>query len=290
VPAIFLSYLHPVIHEKTSSRTQQEMPLTWLFLLNLPNLILHRSLSELPMTSLTAAEKILSIDIGGSRIKGTILDINGNMLRDYERIKTPSPANPQSVMAAIIELTKNFEPYSKVSVGFPGYLRNGIVFTAPNLGTDYWKNFNLKDELGKILNKPVRLLNDADMQGLGIASGKGLEMVVTLGTGFGTALLMDGNLLPHFEIAHHPVSKERDYDEYIGEKAFQDVGTERWNKRMRKVIEILKTVFNYDRLYISGGNSKKINFKTDDNILLVANIDGIKGGAKLWQKENLYSV
>jgi len=242
------------------------------------------------MTSLTAAEKILSIDIGGSRIKGTILDINGNMLRDYERIKTPSPANPQSVMAAIIELTKNFEPYSKVSVGFPGYLRNGIVFTAPNLGTDYWKNFNLKDELGKILNKPVRLLNDADMQGLGIASGKGLEMVVTLGTGFGTALLMDGNLLPHFEIAHHPVSKERDYDEYIGEKAFQDVGTERWNKRMRKVIEILKTVFNYDRLYISGGNSKKINFKTDDNILLVANIDGIKGGAKLWQKENLYSV
>jgi polyphosphate glucokinase len=242
------------------------------------------------MNSLKPDEKILSIDIGGSRIKGTLLDVKGSMLHDYVRINTPNPATPQSVMDAIVELTKNFDAYTRVSIGFPGYVRNGIVFTAPNLGTSSWKNFNLKDGLAKILNQPVRVLNDADMQGLGIASGKGLEMVVTLGTGFGTALLIDGNLLPHLEIAHHPVSKERDYDEYIGEKAFQDVGSERWNKRMRKVIEILKTVFNYDRLYISGGNSKKINFKTDDNIKLVANVDGIKGGAKLWQKENYYNV
>lgn len=128
------------------------------------------------------------------------------------------------------------------------------------------------------------------MQGLGIASGKGLEMVVTLGTGFGTALLMDGNLLPHLEIAHHPVSKERDYDQYIGEKALEEVGIERWNKRIKKVIDILKTVINYDHLYISGGNSKKITFETDGNITRVSNIDGIKGGAKLWQKDNLYNV
>ena len=115
-------------------------------------------------------------------------------------------------------------------------------------------------------------------------------MVVTLGTGFGTALLMDGNLLPHLEIAHHPVSKERDYDQYIGEKALEEVGIERWNKRIKKVIDILKTVINYDHLYISGGNSKKITFETDGNITRVSNIDGIKGGAKLWQKDNLYNV
>ncbi len=242
------------------------------------------------MKSTGPEEKVLSIDIGGSRIKATILDIEGNMLRDYVRINTPLSAEPEHIMQAIVELTRSFQPYTKVSVGFPGYVRNGIVHTAPNLSTEKWRGIDLSSKLSEILKRPVRVLNDADMQGLGIAKGKGLEMVVTLGTGFGTALLVDGNLLPHLEIAHHPVSKERDYDQYIGEKALEEVGIERWNKRIKKVIDILKTVINYDHLYISGGNSKKITFQTDDNITLVSNIDGIKGGAKLWQKENLYNV
>lgn len=242
------------------------------------------------MKSTGTEEKVLSIDIGGSRIKATILDIEGNMLRDYVRINTPLSAEPEHIMQAIVELTRSFQPYTKVSVGFPGYVRNGIVHTAPNLSTEKWRGIDLSSKLSEILKRPVRVLNDADMQGLGIAKGKGLEMVVTLGTGFGTALLVDGNLLPHLEIAHHPVSKERDYDQYIGEKALEEVGIERWNKRIKKVIDILKTVINYDHLYISGGNSKKITFQTDDNITLVSNIDGIKGGAKLWQKENLYNV
>ena len=240
------------------------------------------------MKSTDPEEKVLSIDIGGSRIKATILDIEGKMLRDYVRINTPSSAEPEHIMQAIVELTRSFQPYTKVSVGFPGYVRNGIVHTAPNLSTEKWRGIDLSSKLSEILKRPVRVLNDADMQGLGIAKGKGLEMVVTLGTGFGTALLVDGNLLPHLEIAHHPVSKERDYDQYIGEKALEEVGIERWNKRIKKVIDILKTVINYDHLYISGGNSKKITFQTDDNITLVSNIDGIKGGAKLWQKDNLY--
>jgi polyphosphate glucokinase len=235
-------------------------------------------------------ERILTIDIGGSRIKGTILDLEGKMLMDYERITTPKFAGPQHVLQAIATLTKNFESYTKISVGFPGYVRGGKVYTAPNLGTDAWRGIDLSKQLSELLKKPVRVVNDADMQGLGVASGKGLEMVVTLGTGFGTALLMDGNLLPHLEIAHHPVAKKLTYDEYIGNKAFEDIGNERWNKRIRKVIEILKTVINYDRLYISGGNAKKINFNTESNITLVSNIDGIKGGAKLWQSNNLYNV
>ena len=134
------------------------------------------------------------------------------------------------------------------------------------------------------LKKPVRLLNDADLLALGVADGKGLEMAVTLGTGFGTALLMNGTLLPHLEFAHHPISKDRDYDAYIGQKALEEIGLERWNKRIQKVITILKTVFHYDHLYIGGGNSKKISFELEDNITLVTNKDGIKGGAKLWRK------
>ncbi len=236
------------------------------------------------------AERILTIDIGGSRIKGTVLDLEGNIVKDYTRVTTPPGGDPQGVIDAISGLAKSLEPYSKVSVGFPGYVMKGVVHTAPNLSTEKWAGIDLARELSTKLGKPVRVLNDADMQGLGIAEGKGLEMVVTLGTGFGTAILIDGHLLPHLEIAHHPVSKERDYDEYVGDKAYQEIGSERWNKRLKKCLNIIKVVVNYDHLYISGGNSKKITFKTDDNVTLKANIDGIKGGAKLWQKENYYRV
>ena len=231
-------------------------------------------------------EKILSIDIGGSRIKGTILDINGNMLMDYQRITTPKFAGPDNVMQGIVELSANFKGFSKVSVGFPGYVRGGMVYTAPNLGTNKWRKVHLSDALSERLKKPVRVVNDADLQGLGVALGKGLEMVVTLGTGFGTALLLDGILLPHLEIGQHPFTRRRTYDQFIGNNALEDIGLEKWNKRLQKVISVLKTVFNYDHLFISGGNAKKIAIHLDKNITLVSNIDGIKGGAKLWLKDH----
>lgn len=242
------------------------------------------------MQSLGLDEKILSIDIGGSRIKATILDPEGNMLMDFQKIATPAVPDPDNVIQAILELTRGFQEYHRVSVGFPGYTRVGIVHTAPNLSTLSWKGVNLSQRLSDVMNKPVRVLNDADMQGLGIVKGQGLEMVLTLGTGFGTALFLDGNLLPHLEVAHHPVSKDRTYDEYIGERALNEVGLEKWNKRLKKILTILKTVFNYDHLYIGGGNAKKISFETDDTITLVSNLDGIRGGAKVWQREMFYAV
>ena len=242
------------------------------------------------MQSLNTDEKILSIDIGGSRIKATILDPGGTMLMDFQKIATPTVPDPENVIEAILELTRSFQEYHRVSVGFPGYTRQGIVYTAPNLSTPKWKGVNFSKLLSDVLNKQVRVLNDADMQGLGVVRGEGLELVITLGTGFGTALFLDGNLLPHLEVAHHPVSKERTYDEYIGDRALSEAGLEKWNKRLQKVIEILKTVFNYDHLYIGGGNSKKISFKIEDSITLVSNLDGIKGGAKVWQREMLYAV
>jgi polyphosphate glucokinase len=231
------------------------------------------------------SERILAIDIGGSNIKATVLSRDGSMLMDYEKIETPSKADPANIIGTIEALTKRFESYDKVSVGFPGFVRNGIVFTAPNLGTGPWKGVELSKLLTEKLKKPVRLLNDADLQGLGVVKGKGLEMAITLGTGFGTALLLNGILLPHLELAHHPIRKEKDYDAYIGEKALEEIGLERWNQRIQKVIKILETVFNYDHLYIGGGNSRKINFKLADNITLVTNKDGIRGGARLWQTD-----
>ena len=204
---------------------------------------------------------------------------------EYEKIVTPEPADPQNMIAGIKKLIKDFPAYTNISVGFPGYVKNGTVVTAPNLGTKAWAGFNLQQKLEDELGKPTRVVNDADMQGLGVVDGKGLEMVITLGTGFGTALLSDGMLLPHLELAHHPFTKSATYDKYIGEKTLDDIGEKKWNRRMRKVFKVLKTVFNYDTLYIGGGNARKLTFKLDKNMKLVTNQDGIKGGARLWQSK-----
>jgi polyphosphate glucokinase len=237
------------------------------------------------MEQFLTEERILSVDIGGSNIKATILTAQGALPNVYRKLPTPVPASPEKVIALIQDLVKDFPGYTKVSVGFPGYVRNGRILTAPNLGTALWLNFNLQQHLCQALGKPVRLVNDADLQGLGVVKGKGFEMVITLGTGFGTSLLLDGNLLPHLELAHHPVHHNKTYDQYIGEKALEKHGEEKWNKRMERVLANLKLVFNYDHLYISGGNASKLRFQLDDNITIVSNREGIQGGSRLWQQD-----
>ena len=232
-------------------------------------------------------EKILAIDIGGSHIKATILNGKGDFLQKYERENTPKPTTPSSVLNLIATIAKRFPEYDKVAAGFPGYVKGGIIKTAPRLGTDLWRNYDLAESLQSILGKPAMVINDADLQGLALASGKGIEMIITLGTGFGSALLNDGVLLPHLELSQHPITKSKNYNDYVGEKALQKIGKKKWNKRMKKIICILTTVFNFDHLYISGGNAQLISFKMDKNVSISNNKDGIKGGAFLWnQHEN----
>ncbi|MEX8546184.1 MAG: ROK family protein [Mucilaginibacter sp.] len=230
-------------------------------------------------------KKFLSIDIGGSHIKATVLDQDGKQIKEYEKIQTPSPASPENLMQAIETLTKDFPAYDLISAGFPGYVKDGTVFTAPNLGTDLWRNTNLKKLLKDTLGKDAIVVNDADMQGMGVISGKGFEMVITLGTGFGTALFLNGNLLPHLELAHLQVTKTKTYDIYLGDKALQEIGVGRWNKRAKRVLDNFNTVFNYDFLYIGGGNASKIDFKLEGNVKIVSNREGIKGGPRLWQQD-----
>ncbi|MBC7401216.1 MAG: ROK family protein [Mucilaginibacter sp.] len=237
------------------------------------------------MSEISSQLKVLSIDIGGSHIKATVLDSKGALLMEYSKVETPQPANPDNVVKAIKKLAKLFSGYNKISVGFPGYVRDSIVKTAPNLDNDAWKNFNLGKKLEEELGCPARVVNDADMQGLGVVSGKGLELVLTLGTGFGTAVLLDGKLLPHLEIGQSPITRNNTYDNYIGDKAFDAVGKKKWNERMEKVLRVLKTLFNYDYLYIGGGNARELTFKLDKNVKLVTNQDGIKGGARLWAED-----
>lgn len=231
-----------------------------------------------------ASFKTLTIDIGGSHIKATVLNRLGEEMEDYKSIITPSPASPENVLNVIKKLATGFAAYDYVSVGFPGYVRDGIIQTAPNLGSEMWHKIKFEEMLGQALDKPAQVVNDADLQGVGTVSGKGFEILVTLGTGFGTAFLLDGVLLPHIELAHHPIRKHTDYDQFIGDAALHHIGVEKWNVRLQEVLKILNTVFNYDRLFISGGNARLINFKLAQNVHIVSNEDGIKGGAKLWGK------
>lgn len=228
------------------------------------------------------AQHILAIDIGGSHVKGTILDKRGRFINAYERMVTPPEAGPKEIMAVILKIVSKLDSFDFISVGFPGYVKNGVVMTAPNLSTEKWHGYKLQKHLEKKLGKPAQAVNDADMQGLGVVKGKGLEMVVTLGTGLGTALLFNGKLLPHLEVSHHPISNQKDYDVYIGNVTMKKIGPEKWNQRMKYVLDVLKTVFNYDKLYLGGGNASKLKIELDKNIKLINNRDGIKGGARLW--------
>lgn len=233
---------------------------------------------------------ILVIDIGGTNVKATILNSSGKTVQEFQKIATPEKANPKTLMVAIKTLTKKFPSFDKIAVGFPGFIKQGVVFTAPNLDSKAFRKFNLSKALATELKKPVRLVNDADLQGFALIRGTGLEMVITLGTGFGTALFMDGELLPHLELAHLPVRKGQDYDDFIGDAALEKDGEKRWNKKLKEVLKTFKTVINYDYLYLSGGNTKHINFKLDANIFIENNREGIRGGINLWQIKESYSV
>lgn len=245
----------------------------------------------MPVKPKKESSNILSIDVGGTSIKACILSPKGDLLSEFKKIPTPKNSKPEAIIKVISELvTLLDQEFSKISIGFPGYVKCGVVHTAPNLAKDKWMQVDLARQVSDLLDRPVRLINDADQQALGIVSGKGFEIVLTVGTGFGTALVFDGELLPHFELAHFPVSKTKDYDDYIGTKALEKIGKKDWNDRLAEVIQTYKTVFNYDTLYIGGGNSKHITFELDPNIKLVTNKDGIKGGAKLWEVAEKYHV
>ena len=230
--------------------------------------------------------RTLAIDIGGSGIKAVLLDENGNMVGQRQRVPTPAkPVAPDALVRAIDEAAAPAGAFDRVSVGFPGYVRDGKVLTAPNLGTDALAGFDLQTTLAQHWGKPVRVLNDADVQGFGAIEGHGFEMVLTLGTGAGTALFRDGEIMPHLELAHHPVSGNKTYDEYVGNAAREKKGKKAWNKRVSKVIEILREVVRFDHLYIGGGNAKDISFALPPDVSIVPNTDGLTGGIRLWRQD-----
>lgn len=236
-----------------------------------------------PVQTPAASPRTLSIDIGGTRLKAAILDEQGEMLTERVRARTPVPCPPAVLLEVVGDLAAKLPPFDRISVGFPGVVRHGRILTAVNLGPQEWTGFALQEALEKQFGKPVRVINDADMQGLAAIRGLGIEMVITLGTGVGCGLFSDGQLAPHLELGHLPFRKGETFEEQLGNRAFVDEGKRRWNRRLEKAIVWWRILTSFDRLYLGGGNAQEITFELPTDVEVVPNELGLKGGGRLWR-------
>ena len=223
----------------------------------------------------------LAIDIGGSKIKMLVMDGNGDPVTERTRCETPIPATPESVLNAIEPQLTQHGFYHRISVGFPGVVIDGVTLAAANLGQG-WPGFNLASELSDIASVPVRVANDADIQGFGSIKGQGVELVVTLGTGFGSSLFVNGALVPNLEMGQHPFKDNKTYEQLLGQKARKEVGNKQWSELLLEALDQLDRLFNPSSIYVGGGNTKKIKLPLPDKVEITENIAGILGGIKLW--------
>ena len=150
-----------------------------------------------------------------------------------------------------------------------------------------WAAFPLAAELEGRLGKPTRIANDADMHGLAVISGEGLELVVTLGTGLGTAVFLDGSPTPHLELALMPFRGRGTFQDQLGNATRRRIGNRRWSKRVLEAVEMFDALLHFDRLYVGGGNAKKLKVDLGHRVKLVDNAAGILGGIKLWQLDHV---
>ncbi len=246
----------------------------------------------------------IAIDVGGTGLKADVLDRDGNAIADRVRVPTKYPMPPEQLVDTLTKLVAKLPEGDRVSCGFPGMVRQGHVLSAPHFVTtkgpgsktdpklkQAWSDFDLAGALEQSIGKPTRVANDADVQGAAVIQGKGFEVVITLGTGFGTAFFMDGNLMPHMEFAHLEFRKGETFNEQIGEAARKKVGDDRWNKRVRKAIAYLDALSFFDHLYIGGGNGGRVNRRDLGEVLeritVVDNRSGILGGIKLWDAHHV---
>ena len=175
-------------------------------------------------------------------------------------------------------------------------IRTGTVLSAPHFVTENgpgtkidnslvakWKGFPIEEELSKRFSKPTKVANDADLQGAAVVRGIGFELVLTLGTGLGSALFFEGELLPHMEFAHIPFRKGETYNEQLGDAVRKEIGDDLWIKRVHKAIEVMRILTFFDRLYVGGGNSKRLGDDLPDDVEVVDNSAGILGGIRLWE-------
>ena len=245
---------------------------------------------------LALGPRTIVFDVGGTGLKGAVLDAAGQMVGERVRVRTPYPCPPGRLVAELVGLSRSLGAAERVSVGFPGMVRGGVVLSAPKFDTEAgpgtpvspelaaaWREFALAGALEAELGLPVRVANDADVQGAAVVVGSGFELVLTLGTGFGTASFYEGMLLPHLELAHHAFRKGQTYEEQLGDLARRAVGDERWLTRVGKALVSLRALTFFSHCYIGGGNARRLPDDLGPDVTVVSNLAGLLGGIALWE-------
>jgi polyphosphate glucokinase len=213
---------------------------------------------------------ILVIDIGGTHVK---ILATGHQTR----VKLPSGPNltPARMVAAVKSATAGWK-YDVVSIGYPGVVVQGRPITEPHHLSSGWVGFDFK----KALRRPVKIVNDAAMQALGSYEG-GRMLFLGLGTGLGSALIVDDRLEP-MELAHLPY-KGRTYEDYVGLAALEREGKKNWRREVREVVAQLKCAVQADYVVVGGGNAKLLK-KLPLGARLGNNANAFEGGYRLWSK------
>jgi polyphosphate glucokinase len=241
----------------------------------------------------------LAIDCGGGGIKASVLDEAGTMRAHPIRVPTPYPLSTELFVQTLVDLAAQLPKADRATVGMPGMIRHGVVITTPHYITKsgprtrvlpelvvQWEGFDVKAALELAFGIPTRVLNDAEVHAAGVIAGQGLELVLTLGTGLGCAIYDGGHLAPHLEMSQAPVRWGLSYDTYIGEHERRRLGDALWSRRIARVVDGLRPVFMWDRLYIGGGNSRHITpivlAKLGDDVVIVPNTAAMVGGARAW--------
>jgi len=241
--------------------------------------------STAPTSSRAHSPTTLCIDIGGTGIKMIALDARGKPLTERARMLTPKPARPAAVIGVIRRMLPAQPHFDRVSVGFPGVVVDGEVKTAVNLGPSYWHDHDFRRDLARVCGAPVRLINDADLQGYGVVGGRGVELVLTLGTGLGSALFLNGQLVPNLELGHHPLKKGKTYEELVCDAELKRLGKKAWSRRVLDALEQLDPIFNPHLIHLGGGNAQHIKLPLPRHVHTFHNVDGMTGGIKLWANE-----
>ncbi|MGV1003214.1 MAG: ROK family protein [Candidatus Nanopelagicales bacterium] len=245
------------------------------------------------------AVQTLAVDCGGGGIKGSVLDEAGQMLAERIRIPTPYPMNPDRFLDVLAHMTALLPPAHRATVGIPGMIRHGVViatphyitregpYTAPDPElTRQWEHFNAQQAIEHRLGIPTLVVNDAEVHAADVATGVGFEVMFTLGTGLGCAILDNGILAPKLELSRAPIRHGVIYDEWVGEKARDQLGNKAWSQRVSETIEGLRPMFLWDRAYLGGGNAERLKVRFPPDITIVPNDAGITGGVRLWQMGN----
>jgi polyphosphate glucokinase len=211
---------------------------------------------------------VLAVDIGGSHVKSLL---NGQTER--RRFVSGDQLTPEQTVEGVLETTQDWD-YDRISVGVPAVVRDGRIVREPvNIGPG-WVGFDFQ----KAFAKPTKVVNDAAMQAFGAYEG-GRMLFLGLGTGLGTAMIVDGMVQP-MELAHLPFRKQT-FEDYVGERGRKRLGRKRWQKAVQETIEALSAALEPDYIVLGGGNARRLD-ELPPNVRLGGNEDAFLGGFRLW--------